>query len=306
MAGAPAKAIAAWEVGGNPDLPGTFDDLRHCRELWLDVAAAVSCWPGLPVAVERRIVLDAGEITEFILISALGLGRDDARAAGGELGAVLRPVFEQCGATPCKPLRAMALAGLIDGMTDIAEIRTLSPEAPEGPRSFGTSIIRTLSLATGTMPADSSFVISTLIGTPTAGAPEAESAMPFFVLPKAPHRRPTYRPIGFRMRVAATTALPRPVIATAASVALDADQLAGAGWWRPRTAADKAVALAELRGLASAPWGLGVDEEEELATTATVATVLSLPTVPPAAANVIEETECFEAEQIALREVPAA
>lgn len=280
----PAQVIAAWEAGAaGSGLAATFDNLGLERELWVDVAAAVSCWPGLPVSIERRLVLDSDRrVRQFLLISALGLGSDDVRAAIREATALVAPVLDLLGAVPCKPSDALALSALIEGMEDVAEIRALSPSAPEGPRSFGLSLARTISTAYATLPADSTFVISFLLRTPQIPDPPLEYASPFpgLVMPKMPRRGPSFRPIAFRMRLAATVALPRAVIATAASVALEPEQLGGLGWCRPRTAGEKRFALDQMRSLGTAPWGTD-GAHGDTASTANAATVMSLPITQP-------------------------
>jgi hypothetical protein len=281
----PAQLIAGWEVGGRtaPNPAISFGELGCRREAWLDVAAAIACWPGLSPTVERRFLVTRSGVREFVLATTHGADRIAAQATLAELAALLGPILRRLAVRSLKQHELADLLSLATEMKDVAEVRCVSDQIPEGPRSFGTSLIRLLNAASLTTALGKSILISFMLS--TAGPPaERDEDLPFPFLqlkglgPRR-HERPGPRTVRFRLRLAASTCLPASVVAIAGTMALAPDELAGDGWSRACGPLARQTAQTQLRTLGVVPWDS--PELDDGASTGSAATMFSLPMREP-------------------------
>lgn len=267
--------FVGWELPPS----GLGRDARAALDCWLELLAAVACWPFGSVAAERRFrKRGRALVREQLILRAEGAGLvASADELARELGRLARPVLAcRDGARPLAKNRlASALEPL--GIIDATELRAASDIAPEGAGALEQAFAGLIDDLSEVGQATASF----LAATPFPGAhPEpAEAVLPSAIgAPVALVSRAdaVRRMVRFRLRLTSCREpLPASLMARAAAITLGPEASPTDSWQRAPTPEHLAAARRQAETLGVEPWGASADVGDDPLTSTTAAAVLT-------------------------------
>lgn len=247
----PTIAVAAWRL--------TAPDSSESLIAWRDLAAAIVCWPGPPIAVERRIgrLGARGRLDEYLLVRVSGAGVvAPATALLDDLSALLEPLRRARGARPVAPARRSALleAAWVRDAAELDRVADLPVEALPVLAERLDALLAGLSGLSGPV----AFSVVAAPG-PSEEEDEADPAA-----------------LRLRVRLAAGSVLPPSVLARAGAF-LPGPAGGPTAWWRAHTPTEVSRAGDALAVLDDAALHGGLEGEDGRASAMTAALIAAAP-----------------------------